>query len=76
LTRKTVFVANPSEMTGLVVSGGGGSTSTSNAPASQAGPCGRAVPRWSVAGQPGPVPVSSAALPASSAIVSVWPPLS
>src|SRR2546421_2535867 len=45
---------------------------------SQAGPCGRSTPRWSVRGQPAPLEGtwSIAALPAPSAIVWVAPPLS
>src|SRR5260370_27761970 len=49
----------------------------SNAPMSQAGPCGRVTPRWSVGGQPLALvpPWSIAGLPASSAWVWVGPPL-
>ena len=52
------------------------SAPVSNAPISQAGPCGRVTPRWSVAGggQSG-LPVSIAGLPSKSAWVKVGPPL-
>src|SRR5215207_2376869 len=55
--------------------GGVESTSSSYAPISQAAPCGRVTPRWSVAGQPVFVPVSMAGEPASRAWVCVKPPL-
>src|SRR3954451_1445920 len=55
---------------------GGGADPSSKAPMSQAPPTGRANPRWSSAGQSTVVPASIAGLPASSACVSVGPPLS
>src|SRR6266540_447678 len=58
-----------------VTVGGVESTSTSYAPISQAAPCGRVTPRWSVAGQPVFVPASMAGEPASRAWVCVKPPL-
>src|SRR6187399_2178237 len=42
---------------------------------SQAAPCGRATPRWSVLAQVAVLPASSATLPGCSAIVRVGPPL-
>ncbi|MBV6465969.1 MAG: hypothetical protein PGMFKBFP_01266 [Anaerolineales bacterium] len=54
----------------------GASLSTySYAPISQCAPCGRATPRWSVAGQAASSPASIAAEPASRACVCVKPPL-
>jgi hypothetical protein len=53
-----------------------GDTPNSNAPMSQCGPCGRATPRWSAAGQSASLPASIAGLPAASAIVGVGLPLS
>ena len=47
----------------------------SKAPMSHAGPCGRVVPRWSVAGQGALVALSRAGLVWPSARVSVCPPL-
>ena len=48
----------------------------SNAPISQCAPCGRMMPRWSVAAQVASLPVSMADEPAStrSGMVSVKPP--
>ena len=53
-------------------------TRFSNAPMSQAGPCGRGTPRWSVAGHPvvAVPPWSIAGLPARRAMVIVGPPWS
>src|SRR5262245_7711553 len=48
----------------------------SKEPASQAGPWGRATPRWSVAGQSAASAASMAGLPGSRACVGVGPPLS
>src|SRR5690554_553234 len=48
---------------------------TSTAPISQAAPCGRVIPRWSVAGQEAPPP-SIAGLPAWGRRDIVGPPLS
>ena len=48
----------------------------SNAPMSQATPCGLVTPRWSVSGQEALSPASMAGLPGSSAWVSMGPPLS
>ena len=57
-------------MVGVVVVGGGGAGTSSNAPMSHASPCGRVTPRASVAGGGQPVvTTSSAGLVAESAIV-------
>src|SRR5215203_1153559 len=58
---------------GASVSGGG---TNSKAPMSQAAPCGRLTPRWSVAGGGHSTAASIAALPGSKAWVCVGPPLS
>ena len=55
--------------------GGGEDAASSTAPMSQCAPCGRAVPRWSRAGQAASNPASTAGLDAAGRSVSVDPPL-
>ena len=73
--RTMTHSVNPGTGVG-VGAGGGGSAPNSNPPMSLATPCGRANPRWSVAGAMLSSPLSMAGLPASRAWVKVGPPLS